>query len=496
MRKNHRGGRIGEEIRRIISDMLLRELKDPRFTGLVSISGVKASDDGTFATVFVTVLSGSAQSDPASEAREQKAVIAAFESAKGVLRHEIGMRLGLRHTPDLRFKIDTSEDYGRHIDALIDGLGLPPTDDGAIDNSTGESADLPSGDASADALAGKSGLLAMDDGSIDASAGDPGSLPMDGGSIDALADAIHAADSIHVFPHENMDGDTLGSAIGLCLALSGIGKVCHVVVDEKIPDNIAFLDQCAIAAPDRLPPAELSILIDVGETERIGARAALFSQGGHTMCIDHHMSSKPVYDYNYIDTEAAATAEIVYDLLKRMGIPIGKEAAEALYTGIVTDTGRFQFGNTSASALRAAADLIESGVVPSRIATEVYQSVRVEKLYLENAILGTMQMTAGGKGVTAYMTRQMLLETGAMDEETEGIAEKLRGIRGVELAVFLRETENGRTKASMRSRSWYDVAALAGHFGGGGHIRAAGFTSDLPIFELRDQIKEILDQSL
>jgi phosphoesterase RecJ-like protein len=278
--------------------------------------------------------------------------------------------------------------------------------------------------------------------------------------------------------------------------MRGIGKTCHVVVDEKIPDNIAFLNQSVIAAPDRLSPPSLSVLIDVGETERIGARAALFDQGDATMCIDHHKSSMPIYDYNYIDTAAAATAEIVYELLKQMEIPIGKDAAEALYTGIVTDTGRFQFGNTSASALRAAADLIERGVVPSRVATEVYQSVRVEKLHLENAVLGTMEMVGDGKGAVAYMTRQMLLEAGAMDEETEGVAEKLRGIRGVEISVFLRETEDGHTKASMRSRSWYDVSALASRFGGGGHIRAAGFTSDLPIFELLDKIKSILGKSL
>jgi phosphoesterase RecJ-like protein len=126
----------------------------------------------------------------------------------------------------------------------------------------------------------------------------------------------------------------------------------------------------------------------------------------------------------------------------------------------------------------------------------VYQNVRIEKLMLENAAMATMEMLAGGKAAIAYMTTDMLGETGAIEEETEGIAEKLRSIRGVELSVFLRETEGGRTKSSMRSKHYFDVAAFSARFGGGGHVRAAGFTSEKPLAEVVAEVKNAIEEDL
>jgi phosphoesterase RecJ-like protein len=187
--------------------------------------------------------------------------------------------------------------------------------------------------------------------------------------------------------------------------------------------------------------------------------------------------------------------EQIYDVLRAMDVAVDACIATALYVSIVTDTGRFQYANTTAHTHLVAADLIGHGVNPNEVSTEVYQNIRREKILLENAVVSTMQTVADGRGVVAYMTKEMLGETGAIEEETEGIAEKLRGIRGVEVSVFVREAGDGRTKASMRSKRLYDVAELAQRFGGGGHVRAAGFTTEKPLADVVDEIKLILEDN-
>ncbi|MDR0518905.1 MAG: 30S ribosome-binding factor RbfA [Clostridiales Family XIII bacterium] len=452
-RNNYRSGRIGEEIKRIISDLLLRELKDPAFeASLVSISAVKAASDGSFATVFVSMLS----SGDAATDEEKRGVLSAFVKAKGFIRHEIGRRLELRHVPDLRFKFDTSEEYGRHIEKILGGLDIPK---------------------------------------------EPVEKPVD--TADDIAAALAAAETIRLFPHENMDGDTLGSAVALCLALRSEGKDCAVVIGEKIPDNLEFIEygctvsaQSAAAEDPMFAGYDIAALMDVGEMDRIQEDGGLFANADETVCLDHHISSKAVYDYNLIDAAAAATAEIVYEVIRAMGICLDARMATALYVGIVTDTGRFQYANTTPRVHRMAAELIEAGARVGEVSAEVYENIRREKIMLENAVMSTLKTVADGRGAIAYMSRNMLADTGALDEETEGIAEKLRSVSGVEVSAFVRETADGRTKASMRSKHGYDVAELAERYGGGGHAKAAGFTSDEPLADVVAELGRILGETL
>ncbi|MDR0357343.1 MAG: 30S ribosome-binding factor RbfA [Clostridiales Family XIII bacterium] len=471
-RRNYRGGRIGEEIKRIISEMLLRELKDPAFSGFVSVTDVRAADDGSYATVYITMLGSDPNAETAAE--ERKEVMRAFERAKGLIRREIGARIQLRRTPELRFLFDTSSEYGRHIEELIGSLD--------ISDASEESNEIPEDEplAETDVDERRKNIAVPD-----------------------LAEILTKADVVLLFTHENMDGDTLGSAVALCLALRSLGKESFAVVDEKIPDNILFIENGCVREISELETTFLSektpylaIMSDVGETERLGRRASLFRNAEKTVCIDHHVSSKAVCDYNLIDAKAAASAEIVFELIEALGVPADARIAEAIYVGLVTDTGRFQYANTTEKTHLIAATLLRRGVSPAKVSVEIYQNFRPEKLYLENAVMGTFRTVANGKGVVAYMTREMLAQTGAMDEETEGIAEKLRAIRGVEVSVFLRETDDGKTKGSMRAKSYYDAAALAERFGGGGHIRAAGFSSERPLAELTAEITRILSDTL
>lgn len=178
-----------------------------------------------------------------------------------------------------------------------------------------------------------------------------------------------------------------------------------------------------------------------------------------------------------------------------MGIPIDKEVGEALYTAILTDTGRFTYSNTSKKTHLQVAELFDAGIDHNRVAQEIYQSKRVERIILRNEIMSSLEMLAGGKACIALMTAEMLDRSQALPEETEGMVEELRNIDGVEIAAFLRE-EEGKTKATFRSKGNYDVSKIAMNFGGGGHRNAAGCLVDQPINDFKIAVIEAIEKEI
>ena len=444
--KGYRQGRLGEEIRKVISGLLLREIQDPRLSGLVSVSAVDVTSDGSFATVYVSVL-GEADGEWAAE-NQQKA-LEAFKGAKGLIRREIGKQIKLRHVPDLIFKIDNSMEYGRHISRIIEGLGL-------------------SSEAENDAMS-------------------------------EIAARLLEAQDILIFPHIVADGDAVGSSVALCRALRLLGKDAYVLVEDAIPSNLLFLDaghvegETPLSAPqpdESGRPAPMFVQLDQGEAvigepdvcvcidcadvARFPLREELFFRGKVTMCLDHHKTNKRFADYNHIDAGAAATGEIIYKLLLEMQAPITKEIGEALYAAITTDTGNFQYNNTSAESHLITAALFERGIDRLHVSRMLYQGLRMEKLHLFGEILKTVRMVAGGQAAVAYATLDMLAELGAQIEDTEGWSETLRNIKGVEVGVFAKEVKPGETMISMRSKVWADVSQIAATHEGGGHKHAAG----------------------
>jgi phosphoesterase RecJ-like protein len=265
--------------------------------------------------------------------------------------------------------------------------------------------------------------------------------------------------------------------------------------NERAEDDLAGEDD-RFEDDDVSAVQYLAIAMDFTSAERLEGREALFDDAAETLCIDHHVTSRPDCDYNYIEYEAAATSEIVYRLLRSMALPVTERAATALYVGIVTDTGRFQYTNTTPDTHRIAAELLVAGADFAAAYRDIYQSVKAEKLIVQSAALGTLEIFADGMAAMAYARADMLARFGAGEDETDGMSELLRGIIGVETAVFLRERPDGRVKVSMRSKSRFDVAAFAAEFGGGGHIRAAGFISELSVDETCAMLKERLGAAL
>ena len=340
-------------------------------------------------------------------------------------------------------------------------------------------------------------------------------------TIKEIARELQSSDKLLFFPHMNMDGDALGSCAALVHGLRSMGKEAQVVICEDIPDNLRFLDNdlCLMVNPKaegKTPGSNkeveaytedeagyTSVLVDCGELKRIKGREDIFTSGIKTICVDHHQTTEESCEFNYIDPMAAATGEIVYAILLEMGFSKDYEnkavlanMADALYAAITTDTGNFRYSNAKKSSHEIVADLYDWGLNHNKVSIEIYENNRIERLRLESAIMSNTCIFGKGKAAITYVTPEMLKETGGYMNETEGIMEMLRGIRGVEVAIFLKVEEENLVRCGLRSKEWFDVAELAASYDGGGHKRASGFTFHTNLEEATCRIKDAVEERL
>lgn len=314
-------------------------------------------------------------------------------------------------------------------------------------------------------------------------------------SFETIAREINKANTVLIYTHVLMDGDTLGSAVALCKALRYLEKTAYILIEDPIPEYLSFLDSdlctydCTI-----ISEPDLSIALDCTDLDRFEKRREKFLQGKIKICIDHHHTNGYFADFNYVDEHSASTGELIYKLLKLMKIPVDKQMAEALYVAITTDTGNFQYSNTTAESHKTAAKLFEIGIDLGKISVELYQNVRPEKLKLTGEILKTLEMFCDGKVALAFVTQRVLIETNSTIEESEGIVETLRSIRGVEISVFMKEVSEREIKIGMRAKSYANVAGITQKFGGGGHIKAAGCTINATLEEAKALIVQEVEK--
>lgn len=289
-----------------------------------------------------------------------------------------------------------------------------------------------------------------------------------------IIEALNTSKQILIFPHINPDGDAIGSAAALYKALIYTGKDVHIFVEELMPQYLQFLSEgCIYELPNDFNP-DLCIAVDCSDIGRLGKRFEPYSKGKKTINIDHHFTNTFFADINYIDDNAGANGEIVYEFLKALNVEIDKYMAEALYTAISTDTGSFKYSNTTQNTHLVAAELLNRGVDLNHISVELYQNIRLEKIRLEAKVLDNLSIFANGQAVSAYVSQKILTETGGKMDETEGIIETLRNIQGVEIAVLFKEMDEHDIKVSFRAKKSADVSKIAMNFDGGGHVKAAG----------------------
>jgi bifunctional oligoribonuclease and PAP phosphatase NrnA len=309
--------------------------------------------------------------------------------------------------------------------------------------------------------------------------------------LEAVADAIRTHDRFLVVTHENPDGDALGSMLGTTLGLRTLGKdvVMYLTGTAPLPGEYRFLD---VSGLQRDLPADTDervlVAVDCANERRIGETATGVDRAKLVLNVDHHHDNSKFGNVNLIDAEASSTAEIVRDVLHELHVALTPEIAAALYVGLVTDTGRFQYTNTTPKALRLAAELVEEGADVHGIFRHVYESVQFSKLKLLARALERAQLFEGGRLVVSYLLKDDFGDVGAEEPYSEGIIDYLRAVEGSDMVALIREpprNEGPARRISLRSsHDEVDVSAIARVAGGGGHRQAAGFSSERPINEI------------
>ncbi len=297
-------------------------------------------------------------------------------------------------------------------------------------------------------------------------------------ALEEAAATLDAAESLVAVGHIRPDGDALGSALALALAGRAAGKTAHVTFGEPyvMPAQFRFLDTSPYLPVAEVPvPLDLFIACDTAVADRLGSAAALSDRAGRILVVDHHISGGSFGDVRYIDPTAAATAEMVYRLIIELGWEITPEIATALYAGLVTDTGRFQYSATTPTVHRIAAELVEAGVQPEVVGRHVYEEAPFGYLEVAGRVLARCRLDAEKSFVWSVLHTEDVAAAGVSLEDADGLIDLIRIAQEAGVACLLK-VHDGVTKGSLRSRGDVDVAAIAATFGGGGHHNASGFT--------------------
>lgn len=297
---------------------------------------------------------------------------------------------------------------------------------------------------------------------------------------DATVEALRAADDVVVACHVNPDGDALGSLLAFSLGLQQLGKKTWPTwgsTDVKVPFSYRFLPGTdALVPPSDIPETNTFLALDCGAADRLGDLEPVALRTPCLVNIDHHPGNENFGTLNVVVTTASSTAELVAFLLKDLGVDFNKDIATCLYTGMVTDTGRFQYSSSSPETLRLAADLLAYGVDAPAIAAEVFESSPFGYLKLLGHMLERATLIEDERFVYSWITQADLKDTGVELDETEKLIDELRSTRAADVAVMFKEQSDGSYRVSLRSRG-PSVGAVARTHGGGGHELAAGFTA-------------------
>lgn len=298
---------------------------------------------------------------------------------------------------------------------------------------------------------------------------------------------IEKGKKIVVTAHVNPDGDAVGAGLSLTLALKKMGKEARFVLQDPSPSNMNYLkdiDLVEVYDESFSYDNDLTISVDCATLDRLGSTAKLL-EGRESVNIDHHISNTKFADINYVET-ISSTSEIIYSLIRFLGVEIDLNIGEALYTGLINDTGNFQHNNVTVDTFEMAAYLRGVGVDNSKMVREFFNTKTLTALRLNGKATFEMKFDEGKKLAYYFLDKKTLDEYNGKKEDTEGIVEKLLSLKEAEASLFLREDKPGVIKGSMRSKHDIDVNRIAAIFGGGGHIKAAGFTSTLPAEEIID----------
>lgn len=429
--------RVEEACKEELSEIIQRELKDPRI-GFVTINRVKVSADLKYAQVFVSVM---------GDEKDIEGTVAGLQSARGYLRSHLGRRLRLKYLPEIEFVHEQTAENALRLYSLIKQAR-------EIDRSSAEIRE-----------------------------------------IEEAARLVGECKATVVLAHQYPDGDAIGSMLGLGLMLSKSKHEVQCSWPEpfELPLKYEFLPgRNLLRKPSDIIKGDLLIAVDCASLERLEDFKKMACDSTEVINIDHHPDNTMFGSVNIVDTNASATAEIVYVVADKLGLSVDREVAECLYSGIVTDTGKFQFSNTGANTLVTASHLVELGVDPNVIYENIYQSDSLEYIRLSGEILNSAVYDKDLSLIYAILTQEALERWGVRMGETEDLIDSLRSLRGHRIAALFKELVGGRIRVSLRSQAGTDVGAIARRLGGGGHVLAAGYTSGRDSFQ--DALNELKEE--
>lgn len=310
--------------------------------------------------------------------------------------------------------------------------------------------------------------------------------------LESVAKTLLSKDKILILTHRSPDGDTIGSGYALAMALRKLGKNVKVDCTDPFPEKYSYFT-------DKLEKLEFDeefvVSVDIADTKLLGEKLSDYADK-IDLCIDHHGSNTKYAKEYYVEASAAAAAQVIAKLIRLMNVEFDKDIANAIYTGITTDTGCFRYTNVTAETHRIAADMIDCGADSGMINRLMFETKSRSRLEIERRVMDSIQFYLDGRCAIAYATIDMMKESGAVDNDMEGVSSLPRQIEGVMAGITLREKNNGKFKVSVRTTDELDASAICANFGGGGHKAAAGCMITGTLNEAIEQIIEVVRQAL
>ncbi len=434
MRAFKRSQRIADQIQRDVAEIIAAMMQD-RAGPMVTVSAAEVTDDLRYAKIFYTVL---------GDSDNLERVKSTLDRSTGHIQSELAHRLPLRRVPEISFHYDEALVKGMRIISLIDSVTPKPEE-------------------------------------------------VDARMRQQIIDSLLGAKHVLVTAHKGPDGDSIGSQLGLAGFLKA-HEIPYVIVNEgPIPDKYRFLPGIeTIHDIEHFPIPQdrfdAAVVIECSSLDRIGQVQKLIDQDCMIINIDHHQDNVPFGAINLKKTDAAAAGEMIYDILLQGSFAIDQSMATNLYAAILTDTGRFHYTNTTPSCMRAAAHLLELGADAVEVTEKVYFNLKPQVVKLTGRVVGDMEFELDGRLCLLTVDQKTLAEAHVDNGDIEGLVNYTLYARGVEVGALFTELSAEKTKVSFRSHNDLDVAAIAAHFGGGGHINASGCIVDMPLRETRETI--------
>ena len=333
-------------------------------------------------------------------------------------------------------------------------------------------------------------------------------IMVDNDDFQKAVELINKSEDILLTTHTRPDGDACGSIVAMVNVLAALGKKVKTIFLTEVPKWYEFLfsEKLAILGEDvtaeqlkerKFADPDLIIIVDTNSYNQLPKFEEYLKQNNKpVLVIDHHVTSDGLGDVELIDTTAAATGLIIFDLLKYANWPITEKTAQALFVTVATDTGWFHFSNTNSRVHRASAELIDAGANPTQVYHDLYQNFSVQRFKLTTAMLNTLELHFDGRFATQHLLQRDFEQAGATHKDTENLINECQRISTVEAAALFVELKDGRIKCSLRSRGAIDVRKIAAKFGGGGHTMAAGVHFDGTLNEVKKVIFEEFEKEL